>query len=106
MAVPKKKVSKSRRNKRRSHISVENLNIVLNKTTGEPQLQHHISIDGYYNGKKVIAEKVKKEDGANEVSVDTAAQPLDTVVAVDDKETSAEVPAKKKKKADKADEDK
>ncbi|MFZ8865004.1 MAG: 50S ribosomal protein L32 [Rickettsiales bacterium] len=62
MAVPKKKVSKSRRNQRRAHDSLAHINVVVNKTTGEYQLPHQVSIDGYYKGKKVIADKVKKEE--------------------------------------------
>ena len=37
-------------------------NVVINKETGEYQLQHHISLDGHYNGRKVIKEKTKKEE--------------------------------------------
>jgi large subunit ribosomal protein L32 len=61
MAVPKKKKSKSRRNMRRgSNGSYDaNLpNVTINKTTGEYQLSHHISEDGYYGDKQVV--KVKK----------------------------------------------
>lgn len=61
MAVPKKKVSKSRRNQRRAHDSLARVNVITNKTTGEYQLPHQVSIDGYYKGKKVVADKVKKE---------------------------------------------
>ncbi len=62
MAVPKKKKSKSRRNMRRgSNGSYDaNLpNVVINKTTGEYQLPHQISLDGYYGDKQVV-KKVKK----------------------------------------------
>ena len=64
MAVPKKKKSKSRRNMRRgSNGSYDaNLpNIAVDATSGELKLPHHISLDGYYNGRKVIKDKVKKE---------------------------------------------
>jgi len=60
MAVPKKKKSKSRRNMRRASngsYSVNLPNVVVDATTGEFKLSHHISIDGYYNGKKVIETK-------------------------------------------------
>ena len=59
MAVPKKKTSKSKRNMRRSHDALKSLNIIENKTTGELQLPHQVSLDGYYNGKQVIKEKEK-----------------------------------------------
>jgi large subunit ribosomal protein L32 len=64
MAVPKKKKSSSRSRMRRgSNGSLKaNLpNVVINKTTGEYQLPHQISLDGYYNGRKVIVEKQKAE---------------------------------------------
>lgn len=64
MAVPKKKTSKSRRgNRRGSNGSYDaNLpNVVNDKTSGELKLSHHISVDGYYKGRKVIKDKVKKE---------------------------------------------
>ena len=70
MAVPKKKKSKSRRNMRRASngsYSVNLPNVVADATTGEFKLSHHISIDGYYNGKKVIETKkstVKAEEVA------------------------------------------
>ncbi len=64
MAVPKKKKSKSRRNMRRgSNGSYEaNLpNVIFDKETGEATLSHQISPSGYYKGRKVIADKIKKE---------------------------------------------
>ena len=66
MAVPKKKTSKSKRNMRRSHDALKSLNIIENKTTGELQLPHQISLDGYYNGKQVIKEKEKPVPEAEE----------------------------------------
>ena len=57
MAVPKRKKSKSRRNMRRGSngsYSVNLPNVVVDATTGEYKLSHHISIDGYYNGRKVV----------------------------------------------------
>ncbi len=68
MAVPKKKVSKSRRNKRRAHDALGRVNIVVNKTTGEIQLPHQVSIDGYYKDKQVIVEKEKNTDENSENS--------------------------------------
>ncbi len=56
MAVPKRKTSKSRRNMRRSHHALDTLTIAEDSTTGELKLPHHISLDGYYNGRQVIIE--------------------------------------------------
>ena len=55
MAVPKRKTSKSRRNKRRSHHRVSDINIIEDKKSGEYRLSHHIDLKpGFYNGKKIL----------------------------------------------------
>ena len=55
MAVPKRKTSKARRNKRRSHHRVSAVNIIEDKKSGEYKLSHHIDLkSGYYNGKKIL----------------------------------------------------
>lgn len=65
MAVPKKKTSKARRGLRRGGngtYTTDLPNVMIDKDTGEFKLSHHISLDGYYNGKKVLKEKpVKKK---------------------------------------------
>ena len=55
MAVPKRKTSVSRRNKRRSHHRIVSSNAVEDKKTGEYILSHHIDLKtGLYNGKKIL----------------------------------------------------
>jgi len=55
MAVPKRKTSKSRRNKRRSHHKIKDVNIVEDKKSGEYRLSHHIDLKtGMYNGKQIL----------------------------------------------------
>ncbi len=55
MAVPKRKTSKSRRNKRRSHHSITSVNVVEDKKSGEYRLSHHIDLkSGTYNGRKIL----------------------------------------------------
>ena len=55
MAVPKRKTSKSRRNKRRSHHRIASVNILEDKKSGEYRLPHHIDMkSGTYNGKKIL----------------------------------------------------
>jgi large subunit ribosomal protein L32 len=55
MAVPKRKTSKSRRNKRRSHHRLIAVNVVEDKKSGEYRLPHHIDLkSGTYNGKKIL----------------------------------------------------
>ena len=58
MAVPKRKTSPSKRNMRRSHDALGKVNVVEDKTTGELKRPHHVSKDGYYNGRKVTTDKV------------------------------------------------
>ena len=58
MAVPKRKISKSRRNKRRSHHKISSVNIIEDKKSGEFRLSHHIDLKtGVYNGKQIIEPK-------------------------------------------------
>ena len=63
MAGPKRKTSPSKRNMRRSHDTLSSLNIILDKSSGEPRLSHKIDIStGTYNGKQIIIKKESKED--------------------------------------------
>ena len=58
MAVPKRKTSKSRRDKRRSHHKIKNVNISEDKKSGEFRLSHHIDLKtGTYNGKQILDPK-------------------------------------------------
>tara|TARA_B100001057_G_C22158902_1_gene684850 strand:+ start:313 stop:486 length:174 start_codon:yes stop_codon:yes gene_type:complete len=55
MAVPKRKTTVSKRNKRRSHHKISSANVVEDKKTGEYRLSHHVDLKtGYYNGKKIL----------------------------------------------------
>ena len=56
MAVPKRKVTRSRRDKRRSHHSLSQINLVECSNCGEMKRQHNICpACGYYDGKEVLA---------------------------------------------------
>ncbi|MBD9368718.1 50S ribosomal protein L32 [Xanthomonas sp. XNM01] len=57
MAVQKSRVTPSRRGQRRSHDALTAKQLATDPTTGELHLRHHITADGYYRGKKVIATK-------------------------------------------------
>ena len=58
MAVPKRKTSKSRRDKRRSHHRIKNVNICEDKKSGEFRLSHHVDMKtGFYNGRKIFEPK-------------------------------------------------
>ncbi|HLT00651.1 MAG TPA: 50S ribosomal protein L32 [Geminicoccaceae bacterium] len=57
MAVPRKKVSKSRRDMRRSHHRLRAVNLTECSNCGELKLPHHIcQACGHYNGREVIAQ--------------------------------------------------
>ena len=55
MAVQKSKVTRSRRGQRRSHDSLSASCVSTDMETGERHLRHHVSPDGYYRGREVIA---------------------------------------------------
>ena len=58
MAVPKRKTSKSRRDKRRSHMKHLPKNIIEDKKSGEYRLSHHVDLKtGYYKGRQVFEPK-------------------------------------------------
>ena len=58
MAVPKRKTSKSRRDKRRSHHKIKNVNIIEDKKSGEFRLSHHVDLKtGFYKGRQVFEPK-------------------------------------------------
>ncbi|PWE17218.1 50S ribosomal protein L32 [Marinicauda salina] len=58
MAVPKRKVSPSKRNHRRSHDALKNPAYVEDKDTGELRRPHHVDLKtGMYRGKQVLESK-------------------------------------------------
>ncbi len=58
MAVPKRKTTKSRSGKRRSHIKLTSKNIIEDKKSGEYRLPHHMDLkSGTYKGRQVIDPK-------------------------------------------------
>ena len=55
MAVPKRKTSKSRRNKRRSHHRINSPNVIEDKKSGEFRLSHHVDLKtGIYKGRQIL----------------------------------------------------
>ncbi|WP_343153286.1 50S ribosomal protein L32 [Buchnera aphidicola (Mindarus keteleerifoliae)] len=59
MAVQKNKPSRSKRGMRRSHDSLKDNCISVDKTSGEHHLRHNITKNGFYKGKKIIFNKKK-----------------------------------------------
>ena len=63
MAVPKRKTSVSKRNMRRSHDSFKNINVILDKDSGEPRLSHKIDLStGMYKGREILKKKTKENN--------------------------------------------
>ena len=58
MAVPKRKTTKSRSGKRRSHQKISSKNIIEDKKSGEYRLSHHLDLKtGFYKGRQILAPK-------------------------------------------------
>ena len=62
MAVQKSRKTPSRRGMRRSHDALGTATLSVESTTGETHIRHHLSADGYYKGRKVIADKIIEDD--------------------------------------------
>ncbi len=64
MAVPKKKVSPSRRNMRRSHHALKGSAYVECPNCGETKRPHHVcGACGYYDGREVVAASAPPAQG-------------------------------------------
>ena len=58
MAVPKRKTTPSRADKRRSHIKFSTKNVVEDKKSGEYRLSHHLDLKtGMYKGRQILEPK-------------------------------------------------
>lgn len=55
MAVQQNKPTRSKRGMRRSHDALTISTVSVDKTSGETHLRHHITADGFYRGRKIIA---------------------------------------------------
>ncbi|MBB71630.1 MAG: 50S ribosomal protein L32 [Legionellales bacterium] len=62
MAVQQNKKSRSKRDMRRSHDALSNACLSVDNETGETHRRHHVTADGYYRGRQVIAPKVDLAD--------------------------------------------
>ncbi|AZP03608.1 50S ribosomal protein L32 [Jeotgalibaca ciconiae] len=54
MAVPARKTSKAKKRLRRMHKKLSLPTISFNEETDDYQRSHHVSLKGYYKGRKVI----------------------------------------------------
>lgn len=62
MAVQKSRVTPSRRGMRRAHDALSAKQLSTDPTSGETHLRHHVTADGFYRGKQVIAPKTRVVD--------------------------------------------
>lgn len=57
MAVQQNRKTRSRRDMRRSHDALTSAQLSVEAASGETHRRHHVSADGFYRGKKVVADK-------------------------------------------------
>ncbi len=58
MAHPKRKISKTRRDKRRTHHKLEQRPFYIDPVSGETTLFHRVNLEsGYYRGRQVMEGK-------------------------------------------------
>ena len=66
MAVQKSKVTRSRRGMRRSHDGLKDPALSVDPVSGETHLRHHMTSDGFYRGRQIIASAVEEDDEADD----------------------------------------
>ncbi len=55
MAQPKRRISRARRDKRRSHLALKPPNVVKCSNCGKPSLSHRVCPEcGFYDGRQVV----------------------------------------------------
>jgi large subunit ribosomal protein L32 len=62
MAVQQNRKTRSKRDMRRSHDALTATALSIEPSTGEIHRRHHVSADGYYRGRRVIAAKTEAAD--------------------------------------------
>ena len=62
MAVQKSRKSRSRRGMRRAHDGLKAQTLSQDPLSGEAHLRHHMSPDGYYRGRQIIAPRIEDDD--------------------------------------------
>ena len=66
MAVQKSRKSRSTRGMRRAHSALTGAALSVDAATGEKHRRHHVSPEGYYKGRQVIAAKAVVEEESDE----------------------------------------
>ena len=62
MAVQQNRKTRSKRDMRRSHDALNTNTLSVDATSGETHLRHHVTKDGFYKGRQVIAQKPEASD--------------------------------------------
>lgn len=57
MAVQKSRVTRSRRGMRRAHDALTARCVSTDQETGERHLRHHVTPDGFYRGREIVAKQ-------------------------------------------------
>ena len=55
MAGQQNKKSRAKRGTRRAHDALTTAAVSVDKVSGETHLRHHVTADGFYRGRKVVA---------------------------------------------------
>ncbi|MRI35225.1 50S ribosomal protein L32 [Endozoicomonas sp. OPT23] len=55
MAVQQNRKTRSRRDMRRSHDALGTAQLSVDAASGETHRRHHVTAEGFYRGKKVVA---------------------------------------------------
>lgn len=62
MAVQQNKVSRARRDRRRSQDRLKSPALSIDPTSGEIHRRHHITAEGFYRGQQVVNQEPLDED--------------------------------------------
>ena len=60
MAVPARRTSKAKKNKRRTHYKLTAPSVQFDATTGDYSRSHRVSLRGYYKGRKIAKAQAAK----------------------------------------------
>jgi len=62
MAVQQNRKTRSKRGMRRAHDGLKTAMLSIDPETGETHRRHHVTPDGYYRGRQIIATQEVDED--------------------------------------------
>ncbi len=61
MAVQQNRKTPSKRGSRRAHDALKGPSLSIDPVSGELHRRHHVTPDGYYRGRRVVAEREEEE---------------------------------------------